>query len=109
MHQPALAVGRVKKVGTSHDMSEMRLRIINRSGQLVSDESVTASHDEICDSGRWGNRLHALKSVCEAPELLAIKPYSQAVWLVIGNILLLATLAAGALVAEGRARAAAPK
>ena len=59
---------RVQQVSPAHDVSEIRLCIIDRGGQLVSKQAITALDDEILRECFDGDALRSEKAVFKVSE-----------------------------------------
>ena len=66
--QPALTMSRVEEIFPAHDVSEVRLRIIDRGCQLVSEQAITALDDEILGECFDGDGLRSEEAVLEGSE-----------------------------------------
>ena len=66
--QPALTMSRVEEVFPAHDVSEVRLRIIDRGCQLVSEQAITALDDKILGECFDGDGLWPEEAVVKVGE-----------------------------------------
>ena len=66
--QPALTMRRVEEILPAHDVSEVRLRIIDRGCQLVSEQAITALDNEILGKRFDGDGLRSHKAVIKVSE-----------------------------------------
>ena len=64
----ALTMSRVEQVFPAHDVSEVRLGIIDRGCQLISEQTITALDDEIQREGFDADALGSEKAVFKVSE-----------------------------------------
>ena len=64
----ALTMSRVEQVLPAHDVSEVRLGIIDRGCQLISEQAITALDDEILGECFDGNGLRSEEAVFKVSE-----------------------------------------